>query len=146
MIYQWAIESSSLADYIDALICQCVRNYLIDYNAHLLFAMQTSVAPPGPSKLVQSTTADEVDQQEDNDGEEGEGNDSEDEEEEDEDDEEAEQDGDASMTANTTPGKKMTARQQEKAAEKKLKAAQRSAKKVGQSMRIAAREGSVNGC
>lgn len=33
--------------------------------------------------------------------------------------------------ATGTPGKKMTARQQEKAAEKKLKAARRSAKKVG---------------
>ena len=97
--------------------------------------MQTSVAPPGPSKLVQSTTADEVDQAEEDDDEE-EGNDSEDdgdEDEEDDDEEEAEQDGDASMGVSGTPGKKMTARQQEKAAEKKLKAAQRSAKKVGTS-------------
>jgi hypothetical protein len=49
-----------------------------------------------------------------------------------EDDEEAEagENGDASMEGATSPGKKMTARQQEKATEKKMKAAQRSAKKV----------------
>ena len=52
-----------------------------------------------------------------------------------EDDEDEEHDGEASG-APGTPGKKMTVRQQEKAAEKKFKAAQRSAKKVREGLLI----------
>lgn len=58
------------------------------------------------------------------------GSGSEDDQDDQDDGEDGEQDADTSA-APGTPGKKMTARQQEKAAEKKLKAAQRSAKKVG---------------
>ena len=87
--------------------------------------MQTSVAPPGPSKLVNSTMADEVDEEEDK---QDSGSDEGEDDQEDEEDEEHDENASAGPG---TPGKKMTVRQQEKAAEKKLKAAQRSAKKVG---------------
>lgn len=123
----------SLADDYNASLCSRPITPTLNIISTLLNTKtQTSVAPPGPSKLVQSTTADEVDQEAEEDEQQQQDSESgsEDEDDDEEDDEEAEQDGDASM-ATGTPGKKMTARQQEKAAEKKLKAAQRSAKKVG---------------
>lgn len=79
---------------------------------------------------------DEEQQNKNGDEEEEEDEEASDDNDEDEDDEEDEDDaGDVSMSGagtatNGTPGKKLTARQQEKAAEKQIKAAQRSAKKV----------------
>lgn len=94
-------------------------------DAALCTHLQPSVAPPaGPSKLNKShTAADQADDEDMLDG-----GDSE-EQSEDSDDDQIEDDDDEAQEG-STPGRRMTDRQKEKAAEKASKANNRSAKKV----------------